>query len=80
MGSHPRLQFDFANLIIFKGVDVKGIVGRELWHSWFQMRGLLRSNAINLAPIVTHHFRLDEYDKAIAVMTSGESGKVVMIP
>jgi threonine 3-dehydrogenase len=73
-------EFDFANLVIFKGVDVKGIVGRELWHSWFQMRGLLRSNAINLAPIVTHHFRLDEYDKAIAVMTSGESGKVVMIP
>lgn len=73
-------EFDLANLVIFKGVTVKGIIGRELWQTWFQMRGLLRSNAINLAPIVTHHFCLDEFEKAIAVMASGESGKVVMIP
>jgi threonine 3-dehydrogenase len=72
--------FDLANDIIFKGATVYGVVGRELWQTWFQMRGLIRSNAINLAPIVTHHFRLDEFEKAVATMASGESGKVVMKP
>jgi threonine 3-dehydrogenase len=73
-------EFDLANLVIFKGATVKGIIGRELWQTWFQMRGLLRSNAINLAPIVTHHYRLDEFEQAVATMASGESGKVVMRP
>lgn len=73
-------EFDLSNLIIFKGATVYGVVGRELWQTWFQMRGLLRSNALDLTPIVTHHFRLDEYEQAIAVMAGGESGKVVMTP
>ncbi len=73
-------EFDLANHVIFKGATVHGIVGRRLWETWYQMRGLLRSNAINLAPIVTHHYRLDEVEKAIATMASGESGKVVMVP
>ena len=74
------VEFDLANHIIFKGATVYGVVGRELWQTWFQMRGLLRSNAINLAPIVTHHYRLDEYEKAVSTMVGGESGKVVMKP
>jgi len=73
-------EFDLSNLIIFKGATVYGIIGRQLWQTWFQMRGLLRSNAIDLKPIVTHHYRLDEFEQAIATMASGESGKVVMRP
>jgi len=74
------VEFDLANHIIFKGATVYGVAGRELWQTWFQMRGLLRSNAIDLAPIVTHHFRLDEYEQAVSTMAGGESGKVVMKP
>ncbi len=74
------IEFDLSNLVIFKGATVYGVVGRELWQTWYQMRGLLRSNAIDLKPIVTHHYRLDEFEQAIATMASGESGKVVMKP
>jgi threonine 3-dehydrogenase len=44
------------------------------------LRGLLRGGLVNLEPIITHRFRLDEFEKAFQVMASGESGKVVLFP
>jgi threonine 3-dehydrogenase len=44
------------------------------------MRGLLRSGAVDLSPIITHRFALTEYEDALQVMQSGQSGKVVMFP
>lgn len=73
-------ELDWANLIVLKGVTVHGIAGRKLWETWYTMRGLLRSGAIDLAPIITHRFKLDEFVSAFAVMASGDSGKVVMVP
>ncbi|MCJ7782216.1 MAG: L-threonine 3-dehydrogenase, partial [Acidimicrobiia bacterium] len=72
--------FDIDDNIIFKGATVYGIVGRRLWQTWFEMRGLIRSGAVDLAPIVTHRFALEDFDKAFALMQSGECGKVVMFP
>jgi threonine 3-dehydrogenase len=81
LGLPPKpFEFDLANMVIMKGVTVHGIAGRKLWETWFTMRGLMRSGAINLAPIVTHRFKLDEFDKAFAAMANGDSGKVVMMP
>ena len=54
--------------------DVKVLAGR------FEMRGLLRSGSVDLGPIVTHRFRLDDFDRAFELMASGECGKVVMFP
>jgi threonine 3-dehydrogenase len=73
-------EFDLANLVIFKGIHVQGVIGRELWQTWYQMRGLLRSKTVDLSPLITHHYQLDEFEQAVATMASGESGKVVMRP
>lgn len=72
--------FDLSNLVIFQGITVHGVVGRRLWETWYQARGLLRSGAVDLRPIVTHSFGLDEAAKGFEVMASGESGKVVFYP
>ena len=72
--------FDWNHHIVFKAVKVLGISGRRLWDTWYQARGLVRSGAVNLAPLVTHRFKLEEFDKAVAVMASGESGKVMLVP
>jgi threonine 3-dehydrogenase len=81
LGLPPKpFEFDLANLVIMKGVTVHGIAGRKLWETWYTMRGLLRSGAVDLAPIITHRFKLAEFEKAFATMASGESGKVVMVP
>jgi threonine 3-dehydrogenase len=72
------IPFDINNHIVFKGATVHGIVGRKLWETWYQMRALLNSGAVDLMPLVTHRFALDEYEEALRVMQSGQSGKVVM--
>ncbi len=72
--------FDWNHHIVFKGARVYGITGRRLWETWYQSRGLVRSGAVNLAPLITHRFKLEEYDKAFETMASGQSGKVVLFP
>ncbi len=74
------LEFDLSNLVIFKGMTVHGIIGRKMWQTWEQMDELLNNGKVDLSPIVTHTFRLDEFEQAFATMASGESGKVMMIP
>jgi len=72
------IPFDINNHIVFKGATVHGIVGRRLWETWYQMRALLNSGAVDLMPLVTHRFMLDDFEEALRVMGSGQSGKVVM--
>ena len=74
------MEFNVNDWIIFKGVTIHGIIGRRLWQTWYQMRGLLRSGAVNLEAVVTHRFPLEDFEKALETMASGESGKVVLIP
>mgnify|MGYP001828720268 FL=1 len=57
-----------------------GIVGRRLWATWYEARGLMRSGIIDLEPIITHRFALDDYAKAFDLMDSGDCGKIVMFP
>jgi threonine 3-dehydrogenase len=73
-------EFDWNHHIVFKGAHVLGITGRQLWQTWYQGRGLVRSGAVDLTAMVTHRFRLEEFDQAFAVMVSGESGKVMLTP
>ncbi|MHB8587036.1 MAG: L-threonine 3-dehydrogenase [Thermoplasmatota archaeon] len=74
------VSFDLSNLVIFKGVTVHGVVGRVLWENWYQARGLLRSGAVDLSPIVTHSFGLDDAHKGFEIMASGQSGKIAFFP
>jgi threonine 3-dehydrogenase len=74
------ITFDLDDHVIFKGATVRGIVGRRLWDTWYQMRGLLRSGAVDLEPVITHRFALADFEDAFDLMASGECGKVVMFP
>lgn len=62
--------------MVTKGVSIHGIHGRRMFATWAQMAGLLKSGAVNLRPILTHTFPLERYDEAMAVMISGDCGKV----
>jgi len=81
LGLPPKpFELDLGNLVIMKGITLHGIAGRKLWETWYEIRGLLRSGAVNLEPVITHRFRLYEFEKAFQTMMSGESGKVVLFP
>ncbi|NDV81813.1 L-threonine 3-dehydrogenase [Bacteroides sp. 51] len=63
--------------VIFKALTLKGIYGREMWETWYQMEQMLISG-INLSPIITHRFSVDDFQKGFDVMDGGECGKVIL--
>ena len=65
------------NDVIFKGLTLKGIYGREMFETWYKMASLLQSG-LNLEPIITHHLPVREYAEAFNIMGSGRSGKVIL--
>ncbi len=65
------------NNIIFKALTLKGIYGREMWETWYQMKQMLISG-INLEPMITHRFSIDDFQKGFDVMESGNCGKVLL--
>ncbi len=65
------------NAVIFKGIDVQGIVGRRIWKTWEQMGELLASGKLNLDPVITHQMHYTEFQKAMELMNAGQAGKVV---
>jgi threonine 3-dehydrogenase len=65
------------NQVIFKGLVLKGVYGREMFETWYKMTAILQSG-LDLRPVLTHHFPVTEYQDAFDVMRSGRSGKVVL--
>lgn len=63
--------------IIFKGLKVKGIYGREIFETWYKMCAMIQSG-LNIKPIFTHQFPVDEFQKGFEIMASGQSGKVIL--
>jgi len=65
------------NQVIFKGLTLQGIYGREMFETWYKMASLLQSG-LQLDPIITHHLPYTEYAQAFAILKSGEAGKVIL--
>jgi len=65
------------NDVIFKGLVLKGVYGREMFETWYKMSSMLQSG-LNMEPIITHHFDIDEFQPAFELMESGQSGKVIL--
>ena len=63
--------------IIFKALTLKGIYGREMWETWYQMEQMLISG-IDLSPMITHRMHIDEFQKGFEIMEGGQCGKVVL--
>ena len=54
LGIYPQsMQTVDINKLIFKGIEMQGIVGRRLWETWDQMAELLKSGKLNLDPVIT---------------------------
>ena len=63
--------------VIFKGLIIKGIYGREIFETWYKMQTMLQSG-LDISPVLTHKFRFEDFQKGFDVMLSGNSGKVVL--
>jgi threonine 3-dehydrogenase len=65
------------NPLIFNMLTVKGIYGREMYETWYQMTVMLQSG-LDIRPVITHRFSHRDFEEAFAVARSGQSGKVIL--
>lgn len=63
--------------VIFKGLMLKGIYGREMFETWYKMEQMLHSG-LDLSPMITHQFNIDDFQKGFDIMDEGNCGKVIL--
>lgn len=65
------------NLVVFNGLTIKGIYGREMYETWYKMQSMIQTG-LDISKVITHQYPIDEFQKGFDVMASGESGKVIL--
>jgi len=65
---------------IFKSITLKTIHGRKIFHTWQQAEKLLTKGKVDITPIITHEFSLDDWQKAFKVLLSGTAIKILVDP
>jgi len=70
------MSIDWNN-VIFKGLVLKGIYGREMFETWYKMASMLQSG-LRIDPVITHHFPASDFQDAFDLMESGQSGKIIL--
>ena len=65
------------NQVIFKGLVLKGVYGREMFETWYKMTAMLQSG-LDISPIITHRLPIAEFREGFEIMKSGQSGKVIL--
>ena len=63
--------------IVFKAITIKGVYGREIFETWYKMIAMLE-NGLDVRRVITHRFKVDDFEAGFAAMKSGQSGKVVL--
>jgi threonine 3-dehydrogenase len=71
-----EMQMDWRQ-VIFNMLTIKGIYGREMYETWYKMSVMIESG-VDIAPVITHRFRYDEFESGFQAMISGKTGKVVL--
>jgi threonine 3-dehydrogenase len=77
LGIIPGEQAIDWSQVIFKSLFIKGIYGREMFETWYKMSSLLR-DGLDVSPIITHQFAMEDFDEAFKVLQSGQAGKVIL--
>jgi threonine 3-dehydrogenase len=71
-----EVPIDFTP-IVFNMLTLKGIYGREMYETWYQMSVLVQAG-LDIKPVITHRFSYRDFEEGFAVAASGESGKVIL--
>ena len=72
------ITINFAKDIIFPGIFIQGINGRKMYETWFQMDAFLISGTVDLEPLITHRFKMEDFNEAFEIGLSGNSGKIIL--
>lgn len=75
-----KITIDLARDVVFKGATLYGIFGRKMFDTWFRTANLIQSGLVDVRPLITHRFPLEQFEEGIRLMKSGNSGKIVLFP
>ena len=65
------------NLVVFNGLTIKGIYGRQMFETWYKMTMMVQTG-LDLTPIITHRFDYKDFEQGFELMRTGKSGKVIL--
>ncbi len=65
------------NTVVFNMLTIKGIYGREMYETWYKMTVMIEGG-LDIAPVITHRFGFEEFEKGFETALSGKSGKVIL--
>lgn len=74
------ITLDLSSDIIFKGIKLIGITGREMFRTWHIASRLIKEKRINLENVITHRLPMEDFVQGMELMKSGECGKIILIP
>ena len=77
LGILPKTTLIAWDQLIFKGLMLKGIYGREMYETWYKMCAMLQSG-LNIKPVITHRFPVEKFKDGFEIMSAGKSGKVLL--
>jgi len=77
LGIPPKQAPIDWNDIVFKGLTLQGIYGRRMFETWYKMLAMLETG-LDVSKVITHHFKAEDFEDALDVMRSGDSGKVIL--
>ena len=72
----PNTVIDWGK-VVFNGLTLKGIYGREMYETWYKMTIMLKSG-LDIAEVITHRYDYQDFEEGFKVMASGNSGKVIL--
>jgi threonine 3-dehydrogenase len=71
---HATVDWD---LVIFNGLTIKGIYGREMYETWYKMTTMIQSG-LDITPVITHRYPYRQFEEAFQLMKTGQSGKIIL--
>jgi threonine 3-dehydrogenase len=72
----PETPIDW-DFVVFNGLTIKGIYGREMYETWYKMTAMIQSG-LDITPVITHRFHFSAFQEAFDVMRTGKAGKVIL--
>jgi len=72
------ISLDLAKDVIFPGINIQGINGRLMYQTWYQMDHFLKSGNVDLKPLITHRFKMEDFEEAFETGLSGDAGKIIL--
>jgi len=77
---NENISIDLSNDVVFKGIEIYGVVGRRIYETWDKVSELVRQDKLHFDKFVTHQFPLKDIEKAAETMEKKNCGKIILFP